>query len=411
MTLCPPMPMSPPCGAGPAPAGPVPSAVPAAIPADRREHVVCILCPGRPGSARAGGIGTCVSNLVREVPRADPNFRIRAIDTRGSGHIALSPFFFLAALAQLAGLALSDRVALVHVNVSGHGSTLRKFLAVLLMTALRVPLVLHLHGSSFDAFYRSLPTRPRRAVRWMFRRAGGVIVLGAYWQRFAVEELGVAPERIEVICNGVASPTETRRTLDDGPAHLVFLGRLEERKGVSTLLAALASRRLVGRDWRATLAGDGDRARYLEEAHRLGIADRIGFPGWIDKAGTERLLQGATLLALPSRAEALPMAVLEALAHRVPVVATPVGSVPDFLEHGRSALFVEPGDVDGLACALERLILSPDLRARLAEQGREVFEENFDVTVVARKVASIYRKVGSAPARARPPDGLPGKTN
>lgn len=362
----------------------------------RGERIVCMLCPGRPTAGATGGIGSALLNLMAELPRVDPSLRLMLVDTRGSGHIAFSPVFYLLALARVAGLALAGRNPLLHLHLSGYGSTVRKFGVVVLARLLRLPVLLHLHGGNYDAFYRSLPAMAQGAVRWMFAQASRVIVLGDHWKRFVAEEIGVAPGRIDIICNGVPSPLPAEAAVEpSGPAiRLVFLGRLEERKGVSELLAALASPGVVEQDWQAVLAGDGDATPYRKEAQRLGIADRVSFPGWLDRAGVARLLRGATILALPSRAEALPMAVLEALANRVPVVTTPVGSLSEFLVHEHSALLVEPGDVEQLARALGRLMRSPELRASLAEHGLEVFRKNFDITAVARDVASAYRKLG-----------------
>ena len=87
------------------------------------------------------------------------------------------------------------------------------------------------------------------------------------------------------------------------------------------------------------------------------------------------------------------MVVLEALARRVPVVATRVGSIPEYLVHGQSAMLVKPRDVDGLSEALLAVIQSPQLRAALAAQGEAVFRRHFDIATTAKAVASLYRSV------------------
>lgn len=374
------------------------------------DRLVAILCPG--SLEFAGGVGRCVSNLMDEMARVDPGVKYRFIDTRGSRHIALSPFYFAAALSELAALAAFGRIDVVHANVSARGSTLRKLHVALLARALRVPFVLHLHDGRFDRFYEDLPGFARRAVRWMFRGADRVVVLGDRWERFVVDELGVARRGVEVICNAVPRPPGQgggpRRR--DGPPHLVFLGRLWEPKGVSDLLEALASRRVAALDWRVTLAGDGDARPYRDRARRLGIAGRVEFRGWQSRAEVDDLLGRAEALVLPSHVEGLPMVVLEALAHRVPVVATGVGAIPEYLTHGDSALIVAPKDVEGLSRALAAVIESPGLRAKLAARGEEVYRAHFDVAVAARRLAAIYRacaRPGADPA-ARRPEGASG---
>jgi glycosyltransferase involved in cell wall biosynthesis len=354
----------------------------------------------------AGGVGRCVSNLLREMPRADADVEYRFIDTRGSRHIAFSPIFFAAAMARLAWLSAAGRVDVVHANVSARGSALRKLHVALLVRALRTPFVLHLHDGRFDVFYEGLPEPGRRAVRWMFRAADHVVVLSARWERFVVEELGVARGCVDIIPNAVPRPPQSgtigasaeapvprRPTGEAGPPHLVFLGRLWEPKGVSDLLDALASQCVKALDWKATLAGDGDPAPYEDQAQRLGISERVSFLGWQGRAEVDRLLGQADVLVLPSHVEGLPMVVLEALACRVPVVATSVGAIPEYLVHGDSALLVGPREVGALGRALAAVIRSPELRARLAARGEEVHRRHFDLAVAASRIASVYRKV------------------
>lgn len=372
------------------------------VPAD---CVVAILCPG--SVEFAGGVGRCVSNLMDEMPRADPGLTYRFIDTRGSRHIAFSPIYFAAALSRLARLAAFGHIDVIHANVSARGSTLRKLHVALLARVLCIPFVLHLHDGRFDRFYRDLPGFARKAVRWMFQGANRVIVLGEHWERFVVDELGVGRRSVDIICNAVPRPSRRgpgpRQEAE--PPHLVFLGRLWEAKGVSDLLEALASPGVAALGWRATLAGDGDPGPYRKQVQRLGLSGRVDFRGWQDRAGVDGLLGQATALVLPSHVEGLPMVVLEALARRIPVVVTNVGSLPEYLTHGDSALIVAPRDVGGLSRALAAVIEAPELRAKLAARGEEVYREHFDVAVAARRLAAVYRasiRPKDDPATRRP---------
>jgi glycosyltransferase involved in cell wall biosynthesis len=354
-----------------------------------RPRAVYILCAGR--TAMAGGIGRFVENLVRAMPLDTELACPRIVDTRGSGHILLAPFVFAAALCRIVLDAARGRIALLHVNLASRGSTLRKLVMVALGSALRLPIVIHLHGSRFDTFFRALPSWARAAVRWMFARADRVIVLGSHWQRFLIDEVGVAPGRIAVIANGVARPTIARTTPTAVAAPCVlFLGRLEARKGVPELLAALSSPVLSGRAWTAVLAGDGDVAAFAEQARLLGLWERVSFPGWLDAADVERRLAAAAMLVLPSHAEGLPMAVIEALAHRVAVVTTPVGAIPDFLAHGVSALFVPPGDAAALADAIAALLDDTAARERIAGAGHAAFGRHFEIEAVCQRMRDVY---------------------
>jgi glycosyltransferase involved in cell wall biosynthesis len=90
------------------------------------------------------------------------------------------------------------------------------------------------------------------------------------------------------------------------------------------------------------------------------------------------------------------MAVLESLAVGVPVVATPVGALADFLVDGESVLFVPSGDVSALAQGLCRLLTDPALAAQIGEAGKIVFDRNFDITIVAHRFVELWRECVAA---------------
>jgi glycosyltransferase involved in cell wall biosynthesis len=257
--------------------------------------------------------------------------------------------------------------------------------------------VLHLHDYNYRAFCDALPRWAFARVRTLFRGADLVVVLGNGDAALARDRLGVAPERVAVMANAVKAPSPPPSARPTGaPVHMLFLGRLSERKGVPELIAALGDPTLVALPWRATLAGDGDLARYRALASAAGLADRIAFPGWLDRDATERLLRDADLLVLPSYDEGMAMSVLEGLAYRLCVVCTPVGALAEVIEHDVSGMLVRPGDVAGLAAALATAIREPMRRQRLADAGAALFEQRFEARGYGARMLALYRKaVGS----------------
>ena len=353
------------------------------------EPVVCMLLPG--GLEHAGGIGRWAGYLLGAWKGADRP-KIEIVDTRGAGSKLDGVFAFPLALLELLRFGLQGRLALIHANLSTRGSTVRKCVVTYLATLFGVPVVIHLHGSNFDGFYRGLAPIFQRLVKGMFRRAASVLVLGEIWRRFLVDEVGVEPGKVSVLFNGVPRPTARRpERAPDAPCRIVMLGRLAARKGVPELLAALGSEALRGRPWHAVLAGDGEVEETRRRAAELGLADRIDVPGWVSAARASALLAEADILVLASHAENMPMSVLEALAHGVAVVTTPVGTTPEILEDGVSALLVPPGDVPALEGALVTLIDRPLLRAEIAAAGHGVFSRLLDIALAADRLTALYR--------------------
>jgi glycosyltransferase involved in cell wall biosynthesis len=353
-----------------------------------RRRCFLVAPSGQPG----GGTGR-VSDYLMQAARADagmPNYV--AIDSRGSGHVLWSPFYVLLAMARIGVGAICRNVAVVHFNVGERGSLWRKGALILWAHALRLPTVLHLHAAQLLQHHARLPEPLRKLVRAIFRSADCCIVPGDPWRRFVIEELGVDAGKVVTLRNGVPRAMFTHRPRPfDRQLRILFLGNLMERKGVGDLLEALARQPLSGMNWRATFAGGGAIELYRRKADSLGLLPRVDFAGWVDQRRAAELLAASDVLVLPSFDEGLPLVILEALTAGVPVVCSPVGAIPEVLEDGKSAVFVQPGDTQGLADALAELGRDAALRERLAREGRALYDREFSLEIFAARVVAIYR--------------------
>jgi glycosyltransferase involved in cell wall biosynthesis len=203
-------------------------------------------------------------------------------------------------------------------------------------------------------------------------------------------ELKLPPAKVVEIPNGVPAALPVERAPDATPA-IAFLGEVGHRKGVDVLIEALARLKADGLAFTATIGGNGDLDAARAQAERIGVIDRIAFPGWVDEAGVDAVLRGADLLVLPSRAENQPVAILEAMARGLPVVATRIGGIPQQVLDGETGLLVEPDDAEQLAQALKTLVLSPERRAAYGKAGLARFEAYFSVAACAERFAELYR--------------------
>jgi glycosyltransferase involved in cell wall biosynthesis len=349
--------------------------------------MVLVLTPlGRGG---AGGIDRLMDEVRRRHSEAAPDLSVRFLTTRGRGSILLAPFYVLWSALRLTGYRMARGPCVCHVNLASMGSTLRKLLLTRLAEGLGHATVIHLHGAMFRDYSRRVGTLQRNAIGRMFRKASRVIVLGGVWRDFVAETFAVPDARILVLPN--ASAARPRRAPEASPPEILFLGRLGTRKGVPVLIDALAQLARSRTDWRAVIAGDGDVTPYAAQAKALGLESRIVFAGWLEEDAAHAHLSRAAVLVLPSEAEGLPMSVVEAFAWGVPVVATPVGSIPDVLSDGVQGFIVPVGDDEALAAALERMLADPALRRRLGEEALSRFREKLDFEPYMRRLMDCWR--------------------
>ena len=337
-------------------------------------------------------MGRLVANITGywAVSGSGPDYRI--VDPWGPRSLLLMPFYFAGALAVVAWHGLRGRIALLHVNMASWGSCLRKGAIVLLGAGLGIPVIIHLHAGDFLIFHQRLPAWAGWLLRAILRRADRVVVLSEGWREALVRDLELEPRRLVVLPNALPAPRRVERPAD-GPCEIVFLGRLEAAKGVPELLEALADPRLRGLAWRASLVGPGSAEGYRRRAAELGLAERVGFPGWEEPEQVQARLAGAEVFVLPSHFEGLSMALLEALANGLAVVATAVGATPEVVQDGTSGLLVPPGDPAALAEALRRVVMDQALRRRLQREGRARFNDSFEISIYSQKLVALYDEV------------------
>lgn len=359
--------------------------------ATARDRYIYVACPWTPVG---GGMFKVADYLIQSQapPGQAPAARLRPLDTRGGAHAAFSLGVLLVAMAKLVRGRLDGRLAGVHVNMGERMSLFRKAVIVVTCRALGVPVVLHLHAR-MRPFYQWLPRPLQRATRWVFSLPASVLVIGAGTRRFVTQELRVPRERVEIVVNGVPGPLEPRPARPAGEAQrLLYVGRLSEAKGVPQLLAALSRPGFDPRRLEVTLAGDGDLPVYRAKARSLGIDGFVHFEGWCNQEKVARLMAASDVLVLPSHDEVLPLVILEALAHGVAVVCTPIGEIPTLLADGVSARFVLPGDVAGLAAALQEVLRQPQLLETLGRNGRALYEQQFSLARFCAAVARVHQR-------------------
>lgn len=207
----------------------------------------------------------------------------------------------------------------------------------------------------------------------------------------------VAPAtRLHVVHNG--SPTcdgtaEPLPDLADLPPGLVAgcVSVLRPQKGVDVFVQAAADVLERRPDASLVVVGDGDRRAELEAlAATLGVADRMRFTAFAPPSA--RALRSLDVFVLPSRWEAFPISVLEALACGVPQVATDVGGTAEAVVEGETGLLVPPEDPRALADAIVALLDAPERRASMAAASRARHAEHFTVDAMAAATAGVYRE-------------------
>jgi glycosyltransferase involved in cell wall biosynthesis len=334
-----------------------------------------------------------LTQLVLQRIQSDPleSTKFVVLTTKGRWGVIVGAFVFAFALARFVGLAKGRGIDVLHINVAAYGSAYRKMILALLARWLSVPYVVHIHAGKFVEFWNDAPAPIAIAIERFLTRSAAIIVLGRDFAHVITERLPAIRDKLQIVYN--ATPARHSPPLQPttcSPVQLTCLGLLGARKNTAGLISALG--RLADRsDWVATIAGDGEVEKARAQVRRLGLADRVSIPGWINRCAVQALLERTGIFVLPSFSEGLPMAILEAFSYGITVVATPVNAIPDVVQHEKNGLFVPVGDLDALVAALSRLLDDADLRHRLGSQAFRDHKERFTFEAFMRRIHALWQ--------------------
>ena len=313
--------------------------------------------------------------------------------------------FDLRAARALRQLAIEEEIDVFH----GHDYK-ANFYGYLALRNLPLPLVATNHGYDRQglrlAFYHFLDSR-------LLRRMDAIIAVAESVAE-AMARRGIPRDRVTIIRNGLdpqafvslsLSPQRRRQLradlgVPDGRRIIGTVGRLEPQKGYDLLLAVFARLLADAPDLHLVIVGDGSLRDVLAaQARELGVTDHVTFAGV--RPDVTSILRVFSVFVSSSRSEGMPMAVLEAAALEVPIVATAVGDVPYLIEDGVTGKLVPPGEVSALACAMGEMLAAPVKAVALGRAARDRVESRFLAQQTANRIVDVYRRaLGRLPGGA-----------
>jgi colanic acid/amylovoran biosynthesis glycosyltransferase len=264
------------------------------------------------------------------------------------------------------------------------------------------PIATVFHGKDMSAY---LKKRGRSAYHALFRRGELFLPISEFWRRTLLG-LGAPPERTFVHRMGVdtARFAKTPRTLAPGdPVRFIGVGRMVEKKGFDDALAAFAAFRAEPGAPAATLTliGDGPLRAALEaQASALEFLGAVRFTGLLPHARVAEELERAHIFVLPSRTarsgdmEGVPVALMEAMAQGLPVLATHHSGTPELVEHGVSGLLCHEGDRAALAANMRAIARAPERWSAMGAAGAAKVRKDFDLNawndILLERLRQLY---------------------
>ncbi len=292
-------------------------------------------------------------------------------------------------LFRLAIWSLRGRGRIVHIHATVRGSMYRKSVCVLAAKGLRRRVVLHIHSGAAEVaeFAASRGRLSLALFRAAFAAADVTLAVSsasaaALERAYGISGVVVVPNAAPVVAPFAREPAP------NGELRIAYLGGFAyPAKGGDVLLEALAIALPSEPRLRVTIAGPGE----LPSAGAELVARQPGlkWAGWLGPEEKDELLRAAEVLVMPSRSEGLPMALLEAMAYGMAVLATDAGGIPEVVDSGVDGLLVPAEQPQALADAMCVLAGDAQLRARLGAGARSRVE-SLDAVEVAGRLDALY---------------------
>lgn len=283
-------------------------------------------------------------------------------------------------------------VGLLHIHTCSGFSFFRSIADMLVARRVGFPVILHIHGASFDEFYRSASWPTRRAITWGLTIANRVVALSQVWKQTLHE---MAPDAsIEVIENAVELPKNVANRKSDGTCRFLLLARMDAWKGIDDLLDACSMLHERGSSFHVTLAGPpgtaGNASQLGEKIRLRRLQGCVEYVGPVEGVAKEELLRRTDVYVQPSHHEGMPISLLEAFAHGLPVVATRVGAVGEVITDGREGLLTPPHAPDHLAESMARVSENHHVRRGMSGSARLLAESRFGLSRFRADLMALY---------------------
>jgi len=342
-----------------------------------------------------GGIATVLKSYYASYCRGNYPFDFLMVKTTNYQHGFLlgNMLLFVKALFKVLFLLLfSPDICIVHVKSSAFRSFQRKFWMVFCAHCFHKKVIFHLHSGKFQKMYESGKPLILWQLRKVFQWSDQVVALSQNLEQLTKEHFPEIATKLILIPNPVALPVDypVCHQKEDDKYHILFLGYLQELKGIRTLLTIEQQTRKTHSDWVFEIAGKGELQPMVERSAAESVG-RIHFYGWADAALREKLYRQCDVFILPSYVEGMPLGVLEAMSYGLPIVSTPAGGIPDIVGTNHfTGVLTAPGDAVGFVRALEHFYHADQQTCRDSVNQRiKLFGED----LIYQQVLDVYAKL------------------
>jgi glycosyltransferase involved in cell wall biosynthesis len=288
-------------------------------------------------------------------------------------------------------LILIKKPEIVHIHVSSYMGFWQKAIYHKIAKLFGKKTILHMHGADFKEFYEKNSKKTKSGITAILDSADGIIALSSDWNFFYSSISN--NKNIFIIENAIENINKKafKRIYPISSFIVLFVGRICKRKGAYDLLAAIS--RIDNPMMKFVFVGPyEDKEKFISELKRLKIENRCELIGEI--IGKDRFTYFASgdAFVLPSYAEGLPVAILEAMYFGLPIISTTVGAIPEVIKK-ENGILIHPGDIAGLHRSIVQIYNDHDLRDQMNKKNVQLINKRYTLTHFKIKLEKTYNNM------------------
>jgi len=298
-------------------------------------------------------------------------------------------------------ILMKESPQLVHINSSfNSGAFWRDAIYLAGAKAMGRKIFLQLHGGKLDVFLHGKSAFTRKIVLGVLSIPDMVGVLSKVQEQPILaskhyKKVTVIPNMIRASDYQENSDRPVPVDFPEGRKTVLYIAsQFSKAKGVDEVLASVQRVSKRHKDILFVLVGGGkEKRQMIHECRRIGIADHVFFTGFLSKEQIVPILHAADIFILPSHSEGFPYVILEAMSSGLPVIATPVGAIPELIQEGKNGYLVNVGDSVRLADYIDILLRNKSLREKMGEYNRRLVLEKYDIHSMVNHFSGCYDRI------------------
>lgn len=287
-------------------------------------------------------------------------------------------------------LIINPTIKVVHLHCAKKGSFYRKYIFFKIARLFNKKVVFHIHSGEFHLFYLNSNTIIKRMIEKILVESDAVIVLTNDWKEYFSENFIITNI---VTVNNIVPFQEKNATIVNHKLHLLFLGRIANRKGIFDLIDSIKKYkdRFKG-SIKLFIGGDGEIKKLKKKIIESKLEDEVTYLSWVKGDEKQELLEKCDVVILPSYFEGMPISLLEGMSFGKPIISTRIKGISDILEHNKNGLLINTGDIDSIARAIEYYI---DNKNMIKIHGDESYNivKNYFPEVVFKQLSQLYNSI------------------